>query len=141
MNTRDNDFIRRALLTMQRENAAHRRPSLRRIAALTIYGPADGFHIGFDRAVRIVYDYRRRASNPDIVHETPSQVRARHLSQRVARYLADHPKATITSAVTRVLADGGAPRFYFSVDHGMRLLRKHIKINYEYNNTSNSYCY
>lgn len=139
MNTRDNDFIRRALLTLQREHAAHRQPSLRRIAALTIYGPADGFHIGFDRALRIVYDYRNRPGNllPDIVHETPSQVRARHLNSRVNQYLADHPGAPITRAITRVLADGGAPRFYFSVEHGMRLLRKHIKINYAYNCTIN----
>lgn len=121
------------MLTLQRERAAHREPTLRRIAALTIYGPADGFHIGFDRAMRIVYDYRNRAGDavPDLVHETPSQVRARHINSRVQQYLAAHPQAPLTRAVTRVLADGGAPRFYFSVDHGMRILRKHLKVSYE----------
>lgn len=136
MNARDRDFLRRASKTLQREAAAHREPTLRRIAALTIYGPADGFHLSFERACRLVYDYRKSPEPTCIMHETPAQTRARHLAERVNRYLADHPGHTITRAVTRVLADGGAPRFYFGVDHGMRLLRQYLRRHTEYAQTS-----
>lgn len=132
MNARDRDFIRRALKTLQRENAAHREPTLRRVAALTIFGPAAGFHISFERACRLVYDYRKTTRTTDLVQETPSQTRARHISERVDAYQAEHPGSSVTRALTSILADGGAPRFYFGVDHGIHLLRHYLRRHTEF---------
>lgn len=125
---RNVDFIRRAIRHTMDELSAGRDPGTRRIAVMTVFGGADSFHIGFERAQRLVGRY---FALPPLVREqmartgTPAQLRCIHMGQRVKELMEKDPKMTITDALTRVYFRGGAPRFYMGVDYAMTLVRKY----------------
>jgi hypothetical protein len=125
---RNRDFISRCVKTAEREQARGCTPSVRRIVALTVFGGAGGYFMSFDRAMHLVYNYHNipvdmRRPKRD---ERPSQVRARHLTEAAER-LSVERSVSLTEAVTMVLKSAHAPRFYFSVEYGMRLFNQYTK--------------
>lgn len=125
---RNRDFIRRCLITANAEREHGHRATTRRIALLTIYNEAGGYFISYERARRIYLRYSRFSDiklQPKST-DRPSVVRAKQFTLRV-RTLIKSQHFKRHEAITKVLAGEHAPRFYFSVDYGMRLLNRYTK--------------
>ena len=130
---RNRDFISRCLQTAERERARGENPSVRRIVALTVFGGACHYYVSYERAAAMVYKYHnipvdeRRPS----IDERPSQVRARHITEQVEQISAKE-QIPLSDALTKVLTSKHAPRFYFSVEYGMRLFNKYTSRKVDY---------
>jgi hypothetical protein len=125
---RNRDFIRRCMITAQTELDRGHRASTRRIALLTIYNEAGGYYISFDHACMIFSKYRK-LSDKELqtkCEDKPAVMRAKQLTLRV-KTLMETRHLKLTEAMTKVLVGEHAPRFYFSVDYGMRLLNRYTK--------------
>jgi hypothetical protein len=130
---RNRDFIKRCLVTAERERARGTEPTVRRIVALTVYGGAGGYFLSFDRAMALVYAYHKIPVDErrPCCNEHPSQVRARHLAEAAERVRSERG-VSLTEAVTTVLKSQYAPRYYFSVEYGMRLFNQYTQRQTQY---------
>ena len=125
---RDRDFVERARRVLAAEHErGNRTVTLRRLAALTVYGPAGSFHVGFARAYSQVSAFRRMPPQRRRAWaSTPCRCRVRDMAARVDSLLEPGRRPSVARALTAVMSQG-APRFYFSVRYGMRILRKHLR--------------
>lgn len=123
---RDLDFVRRCIINAEKELSRCHKASTRRIALLTIYGEASSYYLNFERALKYVSHYRRLSPDALIVRQDdkPAVVRAKHISRRVIALMKEQDICQ-AEALTRVLACECAPRFYISVDTGMRILNRY----------------
>lgn len=79
------------------------------IVRRAIYTPAAGYYMSYNRALRLIYGCSDICRDEDGI----GLQRAEALRRAVDKYRARHPQASIPRAVADVLADNGAPRYYF----------------------------
>jgi hypothetical protein len=125
---RNSDFMRRCLITIEREHARGITPSVRRIVALTIFGGANSYYLDYYYAYGLVSKLIRipREKRNKEIRNTPAQQRARMLTNAVEKVM-NEQKTTLSNALSYVLINQSAPRFFMTIKYGMRLFNEHTK--------------
>ena len=93
------------------------------IVRRAIYTPAAGYYLSYNRALRLIYGCSDICRDEDGI----GLQRAEALRRAVDKYRARHPQASIPRAVADVLADNGAPRYYFRPEQGRRILADEVR--------------
>lgn len=93
------------------------------IVRRAIYTPAAGYYLSYNRALRLIYGCSGICRDEDGI----GLQRAEALRRAVDKYRARHPQASIPRAVADVLADNGAPRYYFRPEQGRRILADEVR--------------
>lgn len=122
---RDADFLRRARQVIRREHERGVRPTLRRVAILTVFGGADNFHASHKYLCNQIYHYLRLPEDerPCLQTARLTLLRMLHILERVKLLLLRHPEMPLTDAVSLTL-NSRAPRFYISVENAIDILRR-----------------
>lgn len=126
LQARDADFVARALRNLEREHSRGVEPTLRRLAVLTVFGGASAYYLSFGQAYNAVLRWLATPADqrPDAATAPARRLRIIHLGRRVLELKADNPALSVTEALTRIYMEGGAPRFYMTVQRGVLILRR-----------------
>lgn len=126
---RNRDFVRRCVELYAVMSRSGQSPDVRTVVKSVIYSGAGGYYISYDhvarKVVRILVKPRDQRCVPG---EKAHQMRLRHIAEAVEKRLTEHPLMTFSDALRDELNRGHAPRFYFSVEHGVRIFYAYTRV-------------
>ena len=124
---RNRDFKERCRQVVVDEMLTGYIPSVRRVAVLTVFGSAPGFYVDYQHTYNALCKRAKAAKAGVEVAGSYGlcEERMREIEKRVAALMAEKGWSR-ARALTEVINNGRAPRFYMTVRDAMNLVRENF---------------